>query len=177
MGAHTILRVALEAPDRVAALCVITPAFDPEEVDDPARLARWDALAEGLRTGGVDGFLEAYGDPDVPDQWRETVLRVVRQRLSQHDRPDAVADALQVVPRSRPFDDVGALGAIDVPTVVVADRDEADPGHPLRVGEAYAQAIPGARLVVEEPGRSPIAWQGGQLSRVIAELADGADAR
>jgi hypothetical protein len=63
-----------------------------------------------------------------------------------------------------------------VPTVVVASRDEADPGHPLAVGERYAEAIPGARLVVEEPGppaRSPIAWQGGQLSRVIAELADG----
>jgi hypothetical protein len=55
--------------------------------------------------------------------------------------------------------------------VVVASRDEADPGHPLAVGEAYAAAIPGARLLTEEPGRSPLAWQGGQLSRVIAELA------
>jgi pimeloyl-ACP methyl ester carboxylesterase len=171
MGAHTILRVALEAPDRVAALCVITPAYDPGEIDDPARLHRWDALAEGLRSGGVEGFVEAYGEPDVPDQWRETVLRVIRQRLSQHDHPEAVADALQVVPRSRPFDSVERLGEISVPTVVVADRDEADPGHPLAVGEAYAEAIPGAKLVVEEPGRSPIAWQGGQLSRVIADLA------
>jgi pimeloyl-ACP methyl ester carboxylesterase len=171
MGAHTILRVALEAPERVAALCVITPAYEPDETDDPERLRRWDALADGLRTGGVDGFVEAYGDPDVPDQWRETVLRVIRQRLSQHDHPEAVADALQVVPRSRPFDSVATLADIAVPTVVVADRDEADPGHPLRVGEAYAEAIPGARLVVEEPGRSPIAWQGGQLSRVIADLA------
>ncbi len=58
-----------------------------------------------------------------------------------------------------------------MPAVVVADRDEADPGHPLAVGEAYAQAIPGARLVVEEPGSSPIAWQGGQLSGVIARVA------
>jgi pimeloyl-ACP methyl ester carboxylesterase len=174
MGAHTILRVALEAPERVAALCVITPAFEPAELDDPARLARWDRLSDGLRSGGVDGFVEAYGDPDVPEQWRDTVLRVVRQRLSQHDRPEAVADALRVVPRSRPFAGIEALGAIEAPTVVVADRDEADPGHPLRVGEAYAEAIEGARLVVEEPGRSPIAWQGGQLSKVIAELAAGA---
>jgi pimeloyl-ACP methyl ester carboxylesterase len=59
--------------------------------------------------------------------------------------------------------------------VVVADRDEADPGHPLSVGEEYARAIPGARLVVEEEGKSPIAWQGGQLSRVIAEAAAGAE--
>ena len=171
MGAHTILRVALEAPERVAALCVITPAYDPGEIDDPERLRRWDALAAGLRSGGVEGFVEAYGEPDVPEQWRETVLRVVRQRLSQHDHPEAVADALEVVPRSGPFDGIAALEAIEVPTVVVADRDEADPGHPLRVGEAYAEAIPGAKLVVEEAGRSPIAWQGGQLSRVIADLA------
>jgi pimeloyl-ACP methyl ester carboxylesterase len=176
MGAHTALRLALEAPERVAALCVITPAYDPSEHDDPDRLARWDRLAEGLRTGGVEGFVQAYGEPDVPDQWRETVLRVIRQRLSQHEHPEAVADALRVVPRSRPFEDVDALAAIEAPTVVVADRDEADPGHPLAVGEAYARTIPGARLVVEEPGKSPIAWQGGQLSRVIAELAAGARA-
>jgi DNA-binding transcriptional LysR family regulator len=55
--------------------------------------------------------------------------------------------------------------------VVVASRDEADPGHPLAIGEAYAAAIPGAELRTELPGRSPLAWQGGQLSRVIAELA------
>jgi hypothetical protein len=82
-----------------------------------------------------------------------------------------VADALRVVPRSRPFDTLHDLDGIGVPTVVVADRDDADPGHPLSVGEDYARVIPGARLVVEEPGKSPIAWQGGQLSRVIAEVA------
>jgi pimeloyl-ACP methyl ester carboxylesterase len=171
MGAHTILRVALEHPERVAGLCVITPAYAPDEADDPARLAWWDGLSDGLRTGGIDGFLAAYGDPGVPERWRETVTKVIRQRLSLHEHPDAVADALRVVPRSRPFGDLDALGDIAVPTVVVADRDEADPGHPLAVGQAYARRIPGARLVVEEEGRSPIAWQGGQLSRVIAELA------
>ena len=174
MGAHTILRLALEQPDRVAGLCVITPAYDPAEQDDPARLARWDALSQGLASNGVDGFVEAYGDPRVPEQWAETVDRVLRQRLAQHEHPEAVADALRVVPRSRPFADLDALADVVAPTVVVASRDDADPGHPLSVGEAYADLIPGARLVVEEEGRSPIAWQGGQLSKVIAELAAGA---
>jgi hypothetical protein len=41
------------------------------------------------------------------------------------------------------------------------------------VGEAWARTIPGARLVVEEAGSSPLAWQGGQLSRVIGEAAGG----
>jgi hypothetical protein len=79
------------------------------------------------------------------------------------------------VPRSRPFATLHDLAAIEAPTVVVADRDESDPGHPLSVGEAYARVIPGARLVVEEPGRSPIAWQGGQLSKIVAEVAARAE--
>lgn len=174
MGAHTLMAFTLAHPERVAGLCVITPAFDPDEQDESAHLARWDALSDGLRTGGVDGFLEAYGEPAVPERWRDTVKTVLRQRLALHAHPDAVADALHAVPRSRPFKVWSELGAIDVPTVVVADRDDADPGHPLAVGEAYAAAIPGARLMVEEPGSSPLAWQGSQLSRIIASLADQA---
>jgi pimeloyl-ACP methyl ester carboxylesterase len=176
MGAHTLLRLALEAPERAAALVVITPAYDPDEFGDPDSLARWDALADGLRKGGVEGFIEAYGDPGVPESWRDTVFRVIRQRLAEHEHLDAVADAVQATPRSRPFPSIDALGAIDAPTVVVADRDEADPGHPLAIGEAYAEAIPGAELMVEEEGKSPLAWQGSQLSKIIAEVAEKARA-
>jgi pimeloyl-ACP methyl ester carboxylesterase len=176
MGAHTLLRFALEAPGRVSGLVVITPAYEPESNDDPDRLARWDALAAGLREGGVDGFVAAYGDPGVPEAWRETVLKVIRQRLSLHEHPSAVADALEAVPRSRPFATVEELGAISVPVTVVASRDEADPGHPEAVGRAYAAAIPGAELVTDEPGRSPVAWQGSQLSRIIAAVAERAEA-
>jgi hypothetical protein len=79
------------------------------------------------------------------------------------------------VPRSRPFDTLHDLEGIVAPTVVVADRDDADPSHPLSVGEDYARVIPGARMVVEDQGKSPIAWQGGQLSRVIAEVAAEAE--
>jgi pimeloyl-ACP methyl ester carboxylesterase len=177
MGAHTLLWLALHAPDRVAGLVVITPAYDPAINEDEARLARWDALADGLEQGGVEGFIDAYGVPDVPEPWRESVLKVARQRLSEHAHPDAVADALRAVPRSRPFESVDELAAISVPAVVVASADEPDPGHPQAIGEAYAAAIPGARLVLDEPGRSPIAWQGSQLSKLIAELAEQADAR
>ena len=170
MGAHTALRVALDHPDRVAGLVVVTPAAHPGA---PPGLERWDRLSAALRTGGVDGFVAAYGLEDVPEQWRATTEKVLRQRLGQHEHLAAVADALQQVPRSEPFG-LDELPAIGCPTVVVADRDEADPGHPLWVGEAYASLIPGASLVVEEPGKSPLAWQGGQLSRVIAALAQRA---
>jgi pimeloyl-ACP methyl ester carboxylesterase len=167
MGAHTALRAALHAPERVAGLVVATPAFDPDGQQD---MTSWNALSDGLRTGGIDGFVAAYDLDGAPDQWRETIETVLRQRLAQHEHLDAVADALRTVPRSRPFERWEDLHEIGVPVVVVASRDEADPGHPLATGERYARELHGARLLVEEPGQSPLAWQGGQLSRVIADV-------
>jgi pimeloyl-ACP methyl ester carboxylesterase len=163
MGAHTAVRVALEHPGRVAGLVLITPAYDPETW--PGDLDRWDRLSDGLRHGGVAGFVEAYGEA------RPALRTVLEQRMAVHEHPEAVADALKATPRSRPFATREQLREIAAPTVVVADRDELDPGHPLAVGEMYASLIPGARLVVEPEGESPIAWRGGSLSKVIAELA------
>jgi pimeloyl-ACP methyl ester carboxylesterase len=171
MGAHTALWLALHHPGRVTGLVVITPGYDPATQDDPDRLARWDALADGLERGGVDGFLAAYGEPAVPERWQGTVVTVIRQRMALHRHPDAVAQALRAVPRSRPFGELEELGAIGVPVTVVASGDEADPGHPQALAEGYAAAIPDARLLTDEPGSSPLAWQGSQLSRVIAEVA------
>jgi pimeloyl-ACP methyl ester carboxylesterase len=174
MGAHTILRFALDHPERTAGLVVITPAFEPDAERD---YARWDALADGLRSGGVEGFVAAYGDPPVPEAFKETVGRILRQRLGAHEHPEAVADALQAVPRAAPLASWEELERIEAPTIVVASRDEADPEHPYAVAERYAAAIPGAELRSEEPGNSPLAWQGGQLSKVIAELAAAARRR
>jgi 3-oxoadipate enol-lactonase len=171
MGAHTLLTFALAHPERVAGVVVITPAYEPETYDDPDRLAGWDALAAGLRSGGVEGFLAAYDVEAIPVKWRETAVKVIRQRLAVQEHPEALADAIEIVPRSRPFDSFGELGAVSVPAAVVVSADEADPGHPRAVGERYAAAIAGSRLVLDEPGHSPVAWQGSQLSAVIAEVA------
>jgi pimeloyl-ACP methyl ester carboxylesterase len=170
MGAQTALRFALDHPQRVLALGLITPAFDPEAPTGPEAYAGWDRLARGLRDGGVEGFVDAYELDRIPERWRETVTKVLRQRLAAHEHPLAVADALEAIPRSRPFGGWEQLARVQAPTVVIASRDEADPSHPLAIGERYAACITGARLVVEDPGSSPIAWQGGRLSKVLAEL-------
>lgn len=174
MGAHTAVRFTLESPERVAGLVLITPAYEPSSLGAEHYMARWDALARGLREEGVDGFVRANHVETLPEEWREIVDLALRQRMAGHEHLDAVADALESVPRSRPFEDMSQLATISVPTAIVASRDEADPLHPLAVGARYAQLIPGAQLVVEEAGpppRSPIAWQGGQISKVIVELA------
>jgi len=170
MGAHTALSFGLDSPERVRALCLITPSFDPSIDSDHSG---WDALARGLRDGGIEGFAAAYDLESVPERWRATVEKVLHQRLSEHADLRSVADALEAVPRSRPFENMSELERVTAPTIVVASRDEADPGHPQAVGERYAQAIPGARLAIEDEGASPIAWQGGALSRLIAEVSAG----
>ena len=171
MGALTALRLALGLPERVAAVVAITPAFDPLAYADPRRLARWDALSDALRSGGIEGFAAASGLERVPPAWRDTVGRALRQRMAVHEHLDAVADALRAVPRSAPFCDLHALEQIECPVLVIGSRDEADPGHPLELAERYAELLPQGRLAVEEEGRSPLAWQGGRVSKLIAEVA------
>ncbi|HUY60158.1 MAG TPA: alpha/beta hydrolase [Solirubrobacteraceae bacterium] len=170
MGAHTLLNVALRHPERVAGVVVITPAYSGDPVGEE-RLEHWDRLSKGLRTGGVEGFIEAMGAPETAKPgFAATVLKVTRQRLSEHDHPEALADALSALPRSRPFASLGELAAVTVPAVVVASNDDADPEHPEELGIAYAQALPNSRLITDAPGSSPVAWQGSRLSQIIAEV-------
>ena len=90
--------------------------------------------------------------------------------MEAHRHLAAVAEALRQVPRSRPFETLDQLEQLDVPALVVASRDDADPGHPYAVAEEYARRLPRAELVSEAEGQSPLAWQGGRLSREIARF-------
>jgi len=173
MGAHTAVAYALEHPERLAALVVIGPVYRGLVSDEA--LLYWDGLAEALERDGADGFV-AYIDADgVDPAWRETILRITRERIALHKHPAALVEALREVPRSRPFESMDELEFLDLPTLVVASRDEADPGHPFAVAADYADRIPGAELVGEEPGESPLAWQGGKLSREIAGFLERGD--
>lgn len=167
MGSATAVAVALAHPGRVRALAIVTPAH--RGAPSP-NLAHWDALAEGLETGGPEGFLAALGPMHVGERWREAVRTVILQRLGRHEHPGAVADALRGIPRSAAFEGMEALGRIAVPTIVVGSRDDVDPDHPIAVAEEYVRRIPGALFTVEEPGESPLAWRGGALSKEILPL-------
>jgi pimeloyl-ACP methyl ester carboxylesterase len=165
MGAATAAAYALEFPERVSALVQITPGFSGGSKGD-ADLEDWDRMAEGMARAGVEGFMEAFEPPEEP-KFREAALKFTRQRLERHEHPDAVADALRVVPRSVAFDGLEELTKLELPALVVGSRDESDPGHPLELAQAYADALPNSQLILETEGESPLAWQGAQLSRAI----------
>ncbi len=172
MGAHTATAYSLDHPDRVAALVIAGPATLGIPAPDE-ELTYWDRLADGLERGGVEGFMEAYeAQLSASPEWKETAMRITRERMMLHRHPEAVARAIREVPRSQPFEGLSELEHLDVPALVVASYDEADPGHPYSVAEAWAEALPQGRLISEEPGKSPLAWQGGRLSRAIADFLE-----
>jgi hypothetical protein len=110
-------------------------------------LAHWDALARGLREGGVEGFVAAYELDRVPPGWRATVERVLRQRLAGHTS----------IPTPSPTRCRGpALAAVRGWDELLGDRDADARRRQPRRGrsrrtrwrprERYADAIAGARL-------------------------------
>jgi pimeloyl-ACP methyl ester carboxylesterase len=172
MGAHTAVAYALRHPERLAGLVAIGPVFTGEIPGET--LEYWDGLASALGEGGIDGFVDYIArNQGIAPAWGETVLRFTRARMQLHRHLGALVEALRQVPRSRPFDSMDDLAQLDLPALVVASGDEADPGHPYDAAAAYAERLPRATLVSEGEGESPLAWQGGRLSREIAAFCAG----
>jgi pimeloyl-ACP methyl ester carboxylesterase len=167
MGAHTAAAFALAEPEKLAGLVLIGPVSLGEPAPQKT-IDYWNRLADGLDEGGVEGFVKAYDDGSHRPDWREVVLGLARRRLALHRDLGAVARALREVPGSLPFEGAGRLEELDLPVLVVASRDEADPGHPRASAEEWTERIGGARMIIEPEGESPLAWQGGKLSREIA---------
>jgi pimeloyl-ACP methyl ester carboxylesterase len=171
MGAATALAFAMEEPERVPALVQITPAYTglrTTQID----LETWDRMADELEQGGVDAFVAAATPDGLSGRWRELAREATRQRMERHERIEPVAAAMRQVPRSRAFDGLEALEALDVPTLVVGSRDEVDTIHPLQVARDYVERLPRAELLVEDEGQTPLAWQGAQLSSAIGDFLD-----
>jgi 3-oxoadipate enol-lactonase len=172
MGAATAMAYALEHPERLAALVQITPAYAGRPRTDGVKDDRiWLRFADALEDG-IDRFVEEAVPADMPDRWRELAKRANRQRMERHRDLRAVADAMRVVPFSRAFDGLEPLEHLQVPTLVVGSRDEADAIHPLAIARDYATRLPHSELLVEDEGQSPIAWQGARLSRAIGDFLD-----
>jgi pimeloyl-ACP methyl ester carboxylesterase len=168
MGAATAMAFALEHPQRVSALVQITPAYSGRVSPD----ARWERMASALERDGVEAFCEEALPSGLPQRWREATREGIRQRMERHDHLDAVAQALREVPCSAAWSGLERLSALDVPVLIVASRDEIDAMHPLAVAEEYERRLPRAELIVEEEGKSPLAWQGARLSSAIGDFLE-----
>jgi pimeloyl-ACP methyl ester carboxylesterase len=172
MGAATAMAFALEHPERVAALVQITPAYTGYARTGDVDGDSWERMASELERGGVDAFVEVAQPDGLPERWREIAREATRQRMERHEHPEAVAAALREVPNSVAWKGLDPLGDLDVPVLIVGSRDEADSLHPLAVAQEYESRLPRGELVVEERGKSPLAWQGARLSGEIGDFLE-----
>ena len=66
----------------------------------------------------ASGDTGAPGLETLPAGVRDQVAAAIRQRIGRHEHLGAVADALQGVPRSSPFDDLEELAGLTMPAIV-----------------------------------------------------------
>ena len=110
------------------------PCSSPRR-SSPGRDEGWPAGTASPRAcarTGSRGSSRRTTSPRIPETWHDTVLRVIRQRLEQHEHLDAVADALQAVPRSQPFGSLDDLGRIALPVDRGRQRRRGRPRASLR---------------------------------------------
>jgi len=170
MGAATAMAFAMRAPERVAALVQITPAYIGQGRTGDVDGGVWERMASELETGGVEAFLDVAEPDGAGEGWRDITREAVRQRMERHENLHEVAEALREVPRSAAWEGLEALEHVEVPVLVVGSRDQMDSLHALEIAEDYARRLPNAELLVEDEGKSPLAWQGARLSGAIADF-------
>jgi pimeloyl-ACP methyl ester carboxylesterase len=146
MGGYVALEVMRQAPQRIAALALLSTNARPDSAESTANRRRLMALAD-KDLGTVNAALL----PKLlhPDHLKDAALvkliddmaRSVGVEVFKRQQAAIIARA-----DSRPF-----LAAIRCPTLVIAAREDAI--MPMEVSEEMARGIPGARLeVVEHSG-------------------------
>jgi pimeloyl-ACP methyl ester carboxylesterase len=148
MGGMVAQSLAIRHPDVVASLTSIMSSPDPLRVGTPSDevIERWLLPAPTTREAAIERAVASWyveGSPElgVDEPW---IADVVGRHFDRARDPAGVARQLGAIVASE--DRRPALAGLDVPTLVV--HGAVDPVITVQGGEATANAIRGARLVV-----------------------------
>jgi pimeloyl-ACP methyl ester carboxylesterase len=152
LGAGALLALAVREPQRFSALVLALPAALDDATEPLIGAARAASVAEAA----------ALADAlDARDAVSVTATLLALQPESVRARPDVrlwarrhadallstrVSRALRRLPAQVPLRDASQLATLNVPVLVLAQRD--DPRHPLVVAERLVDALPNAMLEV-----------------------------
>lgn len=163
LGGAVALRVAVIAPQRVAALMLVSappPELAPSEELRAAWRAEGSALERGDIDAAVDAVLDAWLLPNASSALRERVARMQRRAF---ELQLAGADTTEGVD---PIEGSETLATVSIPTLVaVGELDMID----FRSGaEAMARQLPNARHAVIADARhlAPLE-QGEEFRRLL----------
>jgi pimeloyl-ACP methyl ester carboxylesterase len=143
-GGAVALRVAAVAPDRVAALVLVSapaPGVEPSADLEAAWEAEESALERGDLEGAVAAVVDAWTLPDAPPILRDRIAEMQRRAF------ELQAGAGDVTPADDPLEpDSSALLTLNIPALVAAGEFDI---RDFQAGaEVLAQELRQARLVV-----------------------------
>lgn len=149
MGAGALCSVLARTPLRFERLVFVMPAVLDRPRGDEA-LHRLVEMAQRVDQHDLEGLtaLLLEGEPSSVRTQPAVQLWCSRQAAMLAGTP--VSGALRMLPTAVPLTDRGALAAVTVPTLVIAQEE--DPLHPVWVAEELAASLPDAQLEVMAPG-------------------------
>ena len=143
-GGAVALRVAVVAPERVAAIALVS-APPPDLEPSPELQAAWEAEESALERGDIEAavgaVLDAWMLPDAPAALRDRVAAMQRRAI------EVQMDAGETTEAQDPIEGhPEALARVEIPALVAAgEHDMAD----FRLGaDALVRHLPHARRVV-----------------------------
>lgn len=174
LGGRVALRLALDAPERVAGLVLVSATAGIE--DDGARAARRAqdlALAERIEREGVERFVDEWASAELfaaeralPDERRAATRRV---RLAQ--RPAGLAGSLRGMGQGAWPPLWARLGGIRAPTIIVTGERDA---RYTAAGARIASLVAGARhVVVPGGGHAAHRERPAEVAAIVARLVRG----
>lgn len=149
LGAGALCRLMVDSPDRFDRVVLYLPAV-LDEPDGPVgrRLAALLAAAQAQDVGTVSDAI--YHELPPPARHRQQAWDYLSSRLEQLLQEPLVR-GYAMLPTQVPVPDLGALGKVDVPVLVIGAV--ADPMHPASAARRLAEALPRATLhLYEKPG-------------------------
>lgn len=166
LGAHSLLALVAETPERFERLVFVLPAGLDTPAGRPERLA----LADRIEHRDVEAVAAILRD-EQPAAVRDLpAVRLWARRRAGELSGSAVATAAREVPPLIPLPQgLAPLAAVTAPALVVVQ--DGDDVHPVTVGERLAATLPNAELVELAPGG--VLWRDRpRLREVVAGFLD-----
>jgi len=150
LGAGALLNLAIRRPQRFDRMVLALPSVI-NETRDPAMAALAAEIADAVDANDqvvLSRLLLQLQPPSVRGR-ADVGLWARRHAADVGGTP--VSRVLRALPRQVPVSDPAQLETLDLPVLVLAQRD--DPSHPVEVAEQLGDLLPDARVVV-----SDVAW-------------------